>query len=106
MFGGNFVTRLVDFFVGLVLVILGLRILFRLFNASASAGFVNWVYDTSEVVMAPFRGIFPPATLEPGYVLDVSAIFAAIVYAILGYLLTNFLASITTPVTTKVVRKG
>jgi uncharacterized protein YggT (Ycf19 family) len=89
------ITRMVDFFVGLVMLILGLRILFRLFGANPSAGFVEWIYDTSDVIIAPFRGIFPPATIEPGNVLDVSAIFAVLVYAVLGYLLTSFLASVT-----------
>ena len=87
------ITRMVDIFVGLVLVILGFRVLFRLFDANSSAGFVQWIYDTSDVIMAPFRGIFPPAVIEPGNVLDVSALFAIIIYAILGYLLASFLGS-------------
>ncbi|MEX2014647.1 MAG: YggT family protein [Candidatus Saccharimonadales bacterium] len=87
---------MVDFFVGLIMLVLGLRILFRLFDANPSAGFVNWIYDTSDVIIAPFRGIFPPATIEQGNVLDVSALFAVLIYAVLGYLLSSFLASVTT----------
>ena len=104
---GYIITRMVDVFVGLVLLVLGLRVLFRLFDANAAAAFVGWIYDTSDVVMAPFRGIFPPAVIEPGNVLDVSALFAILVYAILGYLLTSFLASVTTdaPVDDRPVRK-
>jgi uncharacterized protein YggT (Ycf19 family) len=89
------ITRLVDFFVGLVILILGLRVLFRLFDANVSAGFVQWIYDTIDVIMTPFRGIFPSATIEQGNILDVSALFAILVYAVLGFLLTSFLASIT-----------
>lgn len=92
---GYLITKLVDVFVGLVILLLGLRVLFRLFDANVGAGFVQWVYDTSDVIMAPFRGIFPSATIEPGNVLDVSALFAILIYAILGYLLTSFLASAT-----------
>lgn len=88
------ITRMVDFFVGLIVLILGLRVLFRLFDANPNAGFVEWIYDTSDVIIAPFRGIFPPATIEPGNVLDVSALFAILVYAVLGFLLTSFLASV------------
>jgi uncharacterized protein YggT (Ycf19 family) len=104
---GYIITRLVDVFVGLVILLLGLRVLFRLFDANVGAGFVQWVYDTSDVIMAPFRGIFPPATIEPGNVLDFSALFAILVYAILGYLLTSFLASVTAePVDGRPARKN
>lgn len=89
----NLITRLVDIFVGLVMLVLGLRVLFRLFNANTTAGFVEWIYETSDVIMAPFRGIFPPATIEEGHVLDFSALFAIVVYAILGFLLTSLIAS-------------
>jgi uncharacterized protein YggT (Ycf19 family) len=77
-------NSLVSFFVGIATVILGLRVLFRLFDANPAAGFVDWIYSTSETLMAPFRGIFPPATLEGGIVLDVSALFAIIMYLVFG----------------------
>lgn len=78
------ISSLVNFFVGLAAVILGLRIFFRLFNANSANDFVGWIYQTSDTLMAPFRGIFPPATLENGIVLDVSAIFAVIMYLVFG----------------------
>lgn len=80
----HILASLVNFFVGLAAVILGLRIFFRLFNANSSNDFVSWIYQTSDTLMAPFRGIFPPATLENGIVLDVSAIFAVIMYLVFG----------------------
>lgn len=89
-----YLEKAVNFFVGLVVAILGLRILFRLFDANPNSGFVQWIYDTSDVLMAPFRGIFPPAPIERGVVLDVSAIFAAIMYAIIGFLLLALVAMI------------
>ena len=89
--GTNIIIALVDFFVGLVELLLGLRVIFRLFAANPDNAFVNWIYNTSGDVMAPFRGIFPPAHLGNGHVLDISAIFAMIVYAIVGYLLVSLL---------------
>lgn len=85
---GLLLQRLIDFFVGLAVIILGLRVLFRLFGANASAGFVEWVYDASDVLLAPFRGIFPVAEIDPGNVLDFPALFAILMYAILGYILS------------------
>lgn len=72
----------------LVIGLLSLRIILRLFAANSSTSFVNWVYDTTDTLMAPFRGIFPSPEIRPeGYVLDLPAIFAIIVYALAGYLI-------------------
>ncbi len=90
-------TSLVNFFVGIAVLILGIRVFFRLVNASAAASFVDWIYRTSDSLMAPFRGIFPPATLEGGVSLDVSAIFAAIMYLVFGAVLIGLLSLIPAP---------
>lgn len=84
---GLLLQRLIDFFVGLAEVILGLRVIFRLFGANAGAGFVDWVYSTSDVLLSPFRGIFPVAEISPGHVLDIPALFAMLMYALIGYVL-------------------
>ncbi len=98
MYTGNLLTSLVSFFVGIAEAILGLRVLFRLFNANGANTFVHWIYQTSGVLMDPFRGIFrAQATLSPGYVLDITALFAMLMYAILGYLLIALLAWIPAP---------
>lgn len=88
----NFIARLVNLFVGLAVGILAIRVLFRLFNANATVGFVDWIYDTSDSLMAPFRGIFPPQELVRGYVLDVSALFAILMYVIIGFVVIGFLS--------------
>ncbi len=92
-------VRLVDFFIGLAELVLILRVVLRLFNASQGASFVNWVYQTSGTLLAPFRGIFPTEVLHRGYVLDVSALFAVLVYAFIGYLLIELIGF--TPSTSK-----
>lgn len=53
---GYIITRMVDVFVGLVMVILGFRVLFRLFDANPSASFVSWIYDTSDVLYGAVSG--------------------------------------------------
>lgn len=92
MYTGNFLVALVDFFVGLAEAILGLRVIFRLFNANGANSFVHWIYQTSSTLMDPFRGIFrASATLSPGFVLDINALFAMLMYAILGFLVAALL---------------
>ena len=97
MSGKYVLSSLVSFFVGIAELILGLRVFFRLVDANPTASFVNWIYDTSDTLMTPFRGIFPPATLEGGIVLDVSAIFTAIMYLVFGAVLMGLLSLVPTP---------
>jgi hypothetical protein len=94
---GYILATLVSVFIGIAEFILGLRILFRLFDANPAASFVSWVYSTSDTLMAPFRGIFPPATFEGGITLDVSAIFTAIMYLVFGAVLMGLLAMLPEP---------
>ena len=68
-------------------VILLLGFLLLLFGANSQAGFVAWAYRNLDRVMAPFRGIFEPinvgvASNDVPAVLDVSVLFAMVVYGI------------------------
>src|SRR5262249_22970305 len=62
------------------LVLLLLAFILLLFGADPSAGFVQWVYRSTERAMAPFRGIFEPIVLSDQSILDTSVLFAMIVY--------------------------
>lgn len=83
----GWLVALVNLFLALVAALLLLRIVLRLFSANPDASFVGWIYRTSGELMAPFRGIFPSPVLGEGYVLDLPAIFALIVYILIGYLI-------------------
>lgn len=78
------VTYITYAFIFLAIVTLGFRVLFLLFSANPTTPFVNWVYNVSVDFMRPFRGIFPTKPVaETGY-LDISALFALLMYSILG----------------------
>ena len=99
-------VNLLNVFLGAVEAILGLRFVLKLFGANASNGFVDWVYEMSDVLMEPFRGIFSARVFENKYVLEFSTLFAMLMYAIAGLLLVWLIAAVTPePVTTTVVRK-
>lgn len=76
--------RVTHFFVSLVTVALGLRFILKLFGANAANGFVEWVYDVTNELLAPFRGIFPTEVLESDYVVEFSTLFAIILYMLFG----------------------
>ncbi|MGW4929865.1 YggT family protein [Agromyces sp. NPDC004153] len=72
--------------VGVVALIL--RVILLLFGANPASPFVDLVYRVSESYMAPFRDIFPTPEVVSGSYLDVSAIFAIIVYGLLAGLVS------------------
>lgn len=67
------------------IIVLGIRVFLLAFSANSGAPFVNFIYATSTRFLQPFRGIFPPRPIgETGY-LDVAALFAMIIYGLLGW---------------------
>ena len=79
------ITYLIYIWVIFGIVVLGLRVFLLATSANATTPFVNFIYNTSASFLQPFRGIFPPKSVgETGY-LDVAAIFAMIVYALLAW---------------------
>jgi uncharacterized protein YggT (Ycf19 family) len=74
---------------------LGLRFLLRLFAANSNTGFVQWIYDMSDALLAPFRGIFPAQVFEGRYVLEFSTLFAMVVYAVIALVLIWIVEAVT-----------
>jgi uncharacterized protein YggT (Ycf19 family) len=80
-------TYLVYAFVLVALTLLLFGFFLLLFGANPDASFAEWVYRGLARVMAPFRGLFEPVPLDGRSVLDVSIIFAMIVYGLAALLL-------------------
>ena len=77
-------TYLVYAFVIVALIILLLGFFLLLFGANPDAPFAEWLYRGLRRVMAPFRGLFEAVRLDGRSVLDVSILFAMIVYGIVA----------------------
>lgn len=71
---------LVYAWVALTVVLLFLGFVLLLFGANPDAGFVEWIYRSTQRSMAPFRGIFESVEVGDQSVLDTSMLFAIIVY--------------------------
>lgn len=78
---------LVYAFVVAAIVILIFGFFLLLFGANPDAEFAQWVYRALSRVMAPFRGLFETVPLNGDSVLDLSVVFAMIVYSIAGLFL-------------------
>ena len=87
MFGGKLISLLVNFFFGVIELLLGFRIILNLLGANQGADFSRWILDNTDPLVAPFTGIFPAPSLASTFTLDTAAIFALIVYAIVAFLL-------------------
>jgi uncharacterized protein YggT (Ycf19 family) len=77
-------TYLAYAFVIVALVLLLLGFVLELFGANPHAPFAEWLYRSLRRVMAPFRGLFEPVPLDGRSVLDVSILFAMLVYGIVA----------------------
>lgn len=87
---------LASLIIGAIEFFLGLRFFLRLFGANPKTPFVNWIYDMSAPLVAPFRGIFPASRIE-GFVFDFTTLFALFVYVFLGYLILQLIAYLDYP---------
>ena len=80
-------TYLVHAFVLVAIVVLLFGFFLLLFGANPDAAFAEWVYRSVTRVMAPFRGLFEAVPLDGRSVVDVSVLFAMIVYALAALVL-------------------
>ena len=95
---------LVNLMLAVVGVMLALRFILKLFGANSANDFVNWIYQTSGEILGPFRGIFPSARLDDGFVIEFSTIFAMLVYVLIA-MLAFYVIELLTPRTETVVKK-
>lgn len=82
---------LVDIVFGLIEILVGLRIILGLLGANPATPFVTWVYAISRTLLYPFLGIFPSPVFKGGFVLDMSAVVALFVYALVAYFISELI---------------
>jgi uncharacterized protein YggT (Ycf19 family) len=87
MFSLTILDTLIDFIFGLTEALIGFRIVLKLLGANSNAPFVQWVNSLSQPFLNPFVNIFPPIALNETSTLDISAIFALVIYAALAKIL-------------------
>jgi hypothetical protein len=93
-------AAVVWFVVGVIEIFIAARFLGKLFGASAHSAFVNFIYQVSGAMVAPFTGIFGDTgtrtnTFEP------ASLVALVVYAVIGWGLVVLIRIVTAPKGTK-----
>lgn len=89
MSAARILVYFINFIFGIIELIIASRIIFRLLGANPSTPFVVWTYQISGSLIYPFHGIFPSPVLSSGYILEIPAIVALLVYAVIAYLITQ-----------------
>jgi len=89
---GAVVARRVVYWIGgVIIALIALRFVFLLLGANRGSDFVNFIYELTSVLVAPFSGIFGEPTFGVSY-FETSALVAIIIYALIvvgiGKLLT------------------
>lgn len=82
-------------------ILLLLRGLFHLFGARV-VGFASFIYNVTDFLVAPFRGIFKNPEIEGSY-FDTASLVAIIVYILLGWIIVRLIDLSTRPAGSKSV---
>jgi uncharacterized protein YggT (Ycf19 family) len=89
----SLVKRIVSLLFGVLVVLIGLRILLLLIVANQSNAIVDFIYNVTEPLVAPFRGILSLDTVSPGgaSVFDIAALVALIGWLLIYLLIMALL---------------
>ncbi len=95
------VNKLTHKFVMLAELGLFIRFWFSLLDADKTNTFVMWIYNMTDTLLTPIRGVFPAESFQNRFVFEFRVVFAMVVYAIFGYLIMVMLHVLPKPRLTK-----
>jgi uncharacterized protein YggT (Ycf19 family) len=87
------IRRAVWLIFGVIIALIGIRILFLALGANEGNGIVDAIYAITEPLVAPFRGIFSLETFRPtgNSVFDVAALVAIVGWLLIAVLINAIL---------------
>jgi len=83
-------TQVIWLLTGLLVGLIGIRFVLKLLAANPGAGFAQFIYSVTDLFMAPFAGLTATPSAA-GVVLELPALVAMIVYALLGWLIVRLI---------------
>jgi hypothetical protein len=89
-------AAIVGFLVGVVDILIAARFLGKLLGASAQSAFVNFIYQVSGPLVAPFQGIFGNGGSKANS-FETADLVAIVVYAVIGWGLVMLIRIVTAP---------
>lgn len=100
----RFTLGLINLFLWLTEIFLAIRFLLRFFAANPNNGFVSWIYNSSDVLLQPFRGMFGTTVVGNNHLVEFNTLFAMAVYAVAALILM-WLVSFFDPTRYRTVKK-
>ena len=79
------ISQLIWFVVAVVAILLTLRFVLYLIAANPASGFAAFIYNITNVLVAPFAGLVALPTMGNGSIVDVISLIALVVYTLLGW---------------------
>jgi hypothetical protein len=79
---------------GVVDALIAIRLVFKLLAASSQASFVTFIYNLTQVFVAPFHGIFNTAA-NGRNVFEPEALVAIVIYLLIGWGLASLVRVVT-----------
>lgn len=89
--GGTAAGRIVSVIFTILVLLLLFRVAFMALGANASNAFVSVIYQITNVMVAPFKGIFGEVDPGTGGTVEPAALIAIVVAAVLGMILSRLL---------------
>jgi uncharacterized protein YggT (Ycf19 family) len=90
---GRRAMDLIYLFFGVIDGLLLIRLVLKLLGANTAAGFTQWTYGVTDVLLAPFRNLLPTIGTEHSQ-LEMSLVVAILVYALIAWALARLMAII------------
>jgi hypothetical protein len=82
------VSQIIYWIFGLIIGLVAVRFVLKLLGANPAAGFAEFIYGVTSILVAPFVGLFGNPQAQ-GSVLEVQSLVAIVVYALLAWLLAR-----------------
>ena len=90
---GRRAMELIYLVFGVIDGLLLIRLVLKLLGANTTAGFTQWVYGVTNVLLAPFHNLLPTIGNQQSQ-LEMSVVVAILVYALLAWVLARLMAII------------
>jgi YggT family protein len=80
------IIQVIWYIIGVIIVLLLLRFVLALLGANLDNVFASFIYDITEPLVAPFRGLLQVGEFHAGVVrVEIETLLASLVYALIGW---------------------
>jgi uncharacterized membrane protein len=76
---------------GIIIGLIGLRVVLRLIVANPANTFADFIYDVTNIFLGPFFGLTNTPTTTDGIALEISSLIAMVVYALVAYIIVKLI---------------